>query len=135
MALVWQTEWITLFIMWLWYFYNQFCNVISLESIINQCSILNKVFQINTCYILIHVIRDPSYGVRDSSCVHMAFNKMIVLRNLLLHFYSWALQMEHFTIVGHFTKRKITPSLVRLLLTQENKTCGRVGTFELFNEK
>lgn len=117
-ALVWQTEWIiTLSIMWLRYFYNQFCNVISLESIINQCSILNKVFQSNTCFILIHVIRDPSYGVRDSSCVHMAFKEMIAQRHLLLQFYSWALQMEHFTIAGYFTKRKIIPSPARVLLT------------------
>jgi len=116
-ALVWQIEWITLSIMWLRYFYNQFCNVISLESIINQCSILNKVFQSNTCYILIHVIEDPSYGVRDSSCVHMVFQEMTAQRNLLLQFCSWALQMELFTIGGPCTKRKITPSPARVLLT------------------
>lgn len=67
--------------------------------------------------------------------MHMAFDKMIALRNLLVQFYSWALQMEHFTVVGHFTKRKITPSPARLVLTYENKTSGRVGTSELFNEK
>lgn len=114
-ALVWQTEWITLSRMWLRYFYNQFCNVISLERIINQSSILNKVFQSNTCYILIHVIRDPSYGIRDSSCVHMAFKEMIPQRNLLLQFHSLAFQMEHFTIAGRFTRRKTTPSVARVL--------------------
>lgn len=114
-ALVWQREWITLSIMWLRYFYNQFCNVVSLESIINQCSVLNKVFQSNTCYTLIHVIRDPSYGVKDSSCVHMALKEMILQRNLLLQFHSWAFQMEHFTIAGRFTKTKTTPSLARVV--------------------
>lgn len=129
-ALVWQTEWImTLSIMRLWYFYNQFRNVILLESIINQCSIWNKVFQSNTCYVLIHVIRDPSSGVQDSSCVHMAFMEMIAQRDLLLQFYSWALQMDH------FTKKKIISSQARALLTLQDKTCGRVETSEIFNEK
>lgn len=117
-ALVWQAEWITtLSRMWLWSFYNQFRNGISLESIINQCSILNKVFQSNTCYVLIHVIRDPSYGVRDSSCVHMAFQEMIAQRNWLLQPCSSTHQMEHFTIAGHFTKRKIVPLPARVFLT------------------